>query len=54
MALRWVQGKAQKAAVASMEPIEISGRRLRFSKQLGEGGFAIVYLCKDDTGRAYA
>ena len=35
-------------------PTTIAGKSLRFEKKIGEGGFAIVYLCKDDYDRPFA
>eukprot|EP00906_Rhabdomonas_costata_P035064 RCo049289 len=48
------KGKAVAQSVNLPPPVVISGRSLKFVKLLGEGGFALVYLTKDDSENKYA
>lgn len=41
-------------SVSMPPPVNVAGKQLRFEKKLGEGGFAIVYLCKDESENLYA
>lgn len=48
------KGKAVAQSVNLPSPVIVENRSLKFLKLLGEGGFAFLYLCKDDLENKYA
>lgn len=41
-------------AVNLPPPVNVGGKQLKFERKLGEGGFAVVWLCKDEYDNQFA